>query len=227
MSLDVHGVLLLTAEAEGSLGVLLLLLWLQNPEARALAWWAWGPILRAFSISVYVKYDSSAHLFVVGAANALLFGSYALTWCGTREFQGRDPLAVPLIAAPALWLIGSGLFALSGTLVAYSFLSAALIAAFLWLAAYELMRDRSERLLLRWPAVFILFVNGSVFLLEAPSIGGLDTYHVFSGMALIGTWTLVGAICTTFVLFAMVKERAEFRHKIDRLTVLPRSRWIV
>jgi len=40
MPLDVHDVFLLTAEVEGSLGILLLLLWMQNPEARALAWWA-------------------------------------------------------------------------------------------------------------------------------------------------------------------------------------------
>ena len=221
MPLDVHEIFLLTAEVEGCLGVLLLLLWMQNPEARALAWWAWARILRAFAISIYVKYDSSVHMFVIGAANVVLFGSYMLTWCGAREFEGRDALAIPIATGAALWLIGDRLFAQIGTLAAHSFLSASLIAAFLWLAAYELARERSERLRLRWPAVLILFANGTIFLLEAPSIGWLGTYHLFSGMGLISTWTLVGAICTTFVLFAIVKERAEFRHKIGRLTNPP------
>ena len=160
-------------------------------------------------------------MLIIAAANAFLFASYMLTWCGAREFEGRDPLTVPFATGAALWLIGDRLFALSGTLGAHSILSASLIAAFLWLAAYELVRDRSEHLRLRWPAVLILFANGSIFLLEAPSTGWLGTYHLFSGMGLISTWTLVGAICTTFVLFAIVKERAEFRHKIGRLTNAP------
>lgn len=218
MSLDIHGVFELISEVEGSLGVLLLLLWLQNPKARALAWWAWARILRAFSVSVYLKYDSSAHVLIIDTANALLFVSYALTWCGAREFEGRKPLLVPFVTGTALWLITDRLSIFFGTVLAYSLLSAGLIAAFLWLAAYEFIRDRSEPLKLRWPAAFILLVNGSIFMIAAPWTGWLGTYHLFSGMALLSTWTLVGGICATFVLFAITKERAEFRPKINTLT---------
>jgi diguanylate cyclase (GGDEF)-like protein len=218
MLLDLRELFLFTAEVEGSLGIILLLLWSQNIRGRALAWWGWAHILRAFSVSIYVKYDSSAHVLLIAAANGLLLCSYGLIWSGARQFEGRDPWALPLCAGAALWLTSYVLSVLFGTTAAPALLSASVIAVFLWLAAYELLRDRSQALLLRWPAVLILFANGAYILLDAPLTGWVSTYHVFSGMSLISSGTLLGAICMTMVLFAMVKERVESHLRVESLT---------
>lgn len=85
----------------------------------------------------------------------------------------------------------------------------------------------------RWPAIFIMFAHGSVFLLRtplstAPPWSPAD--HSFSSawLAVISTEALLATISTAFILLAMAKERAELRHKnaalIDPLTGLANRR---
>ena len=191
------------------LRIILLLFWLQDLQLRSLAWWGWSRILRAFAICVYIRFDPGPHWWLVETANALLFASYALTWCGAREFAGRNPLLVPLLTAAGLWFIAQAGFLAFGTVTAHSLTSAALVTAFLWLAASELTRGSLRGLRLRWPAVLILFGYGAIFLVEARSIHWVSSYHLFYGATLLSRWALLGDICAIFVLFGMAKEHAE------------------
>ena len=47
-------------------------------------------------------------------------------------------------------------------------LSSGLITAYTWATAYEFWRGRSEPLVSRWPAIFMLFAHGALFLLRTP-----------------------------------------------------------
>src|SRR5258708_32581200 len=40
--------------------------------------------------------------------------------------------------------------------------------AYAWATAYEFWRGRSEPLVSRWPAIFMLFAHGALFLLRTP-----------------------------------------------------------
>ena len=51
-------------------------------------------------------------------------------------------------------------------------LSSGIITAYTWATAYEFWRGRSEPLVSRWPAIFMLFAHGALFLLRTPLVAG-------------------------------------------------------
>jgi len=50
MAFEVNTLFLLTIDVEAILGLLLLLVWIQNPRVRAVAWWATADLMRAASV---------------------------------------------------------------------------------------------------------------------------------------------------------------------------------
>jgi hypothetical protein len=92
----------------------------------------------------------------------------------------------------------------------------------MWLTAYEFWRGRAERLLSRWPAIFILFANGAVFLLRSPLIAQLAWPTASMCSPAPGwRWSAANRCWRRFrppSLLAMAKERAELRHKTAATT---------
>src|SRR5262249_59643215 len=43
-----------------------------------------------------------------------------------------------------------------------------ILTPYTWLKTYEFWRGRAEPLISRWPAIFLLFAHGSLFLLRTP-----------------------------------------------------------
>ena len=178
-------------------------------------------------------YGSVPDLVSIDLADAILFCSYAVTWTGARVFDGRKPLPGSLIAGAALWLLASQLPGLAAATAIRTMLSATIIAAFIWLTAYEFWRGRGERLVSRWPAIFIMFAHGSVFLLRTPLSAVLawtpsDHALASAWLTVISAEALLATISGAFILLAMAKERTELRHKtaalVDSLTGLANRR---
>jgi diguanylate cyclase (GGDEF)-like protein len=112
-------------------------------------------------------------------------------------------------------------------------LSSGIVAAYTWLTAYEFWRGRSEPLVSRWPAIFMLFAHGALFLLRTPLSRMLPwspTNEVFGSvwLTVLSFEALLFTIAIAFILLAMAKERTEFRHKtaamIDPLTGIANRR---
>jgi diguanylate cyclase (GGDEF)-like protein len=233
MSIDFKTLFLLTLDVEAMLGVLLLFSWMQNTAVRAVAWWGCAHLLRSLSIGLYGMYGALPDLITITVADVILFGSYAVTWTGARIFDGRAPRPGSLITGAAVWLSACQFSEFAQAPAIRASLSAAIIAAFMWLTAYEFWRSRAERLLSRRPAIFILFANGAMFLLRSPPIARLAwpvDEHVLSRawLTVISSESLLATISTAFILLAMAKERAELRHKTaaskDPLTGLANRR---
>jgi diguanylate cyclase (GGDEF)-like protein len=233
MSIDFKTLFLLTLDIEAMLGVLLLFSWMQNTAVRAVAWWGCANLLRSLSIGLYGMYGALPDFITITVADVILFGSYAVTWTGARIFDGRGPRPGSLITGATVWLLACQFSEFAQASAIRASLSAAIIATFMWLTAYEFWRGRAERLLSRWPAIFILFANGAVFLLRSPLIARLawpSDEHVFSSawLTVISSESLLATISTAFILLAMAKERAELRHKTaaarDPLTGLANRR---
>jgi diguanylate cyclase (GGDEF)-like protein len=174
-------------------------------------------------------YGALPDVITITVADVILFSSYAVTWTGARIFDARLPRPGSLITGATLWLLACQFSEFSQASALRTSLSAAIIATFMWLTAYEFWRGRAE-LVSRWPAIFILFANGAVFLLRSPMITQLawpTGEHVFASawLTVISTESLLATISTAFILLAMAKERAELRHKTaaktDALTGLP------
>jgi len=233
MNLDVNTLFLVTMYVEAILGLLLLFAWIQNSQIRAVAWWGCAHLLRAGSIALFGMYGSVSGAISIDLANMILFLSFAVTWSGARVFDGQRVLPMYLLAGPAIWVIVAHLSGIGGGLEVRALLASGIITTYTWLTAYEFWRGRSEPLVSRWPAIFMLFAHGSLFLLRTPLAAMLPwspMNQVFESVWLtaLSFEALLFTIAIAFILLAMAKERTEYRHRtaamVDPLTGIANRR---
>jgi diguanylate cyclase (GGDEF)-like protein len=233
MNLDVNTLFVVAIYVEALLGLLLLFAWAQNTQIRAVAWWGSAHLMRSASISLFGMYGSVSDLISIDLANAILFLSFGVTWTGARVFDQRDPLPAYLLVGPLVWFFVTHVTALSVDLNLRVLLSCGIITTYTWLTAYEFWRGRAEPLVSRWPAIFMLFAHGSLFLLRTP-LGSLLPW-LPAGQLVDSVWlnvmtleALLFTISIAFILLAMAKERAEFRLRaaanVDSLTGIANRR---
>ena len=100
----------------------------------------------------------------------MLFTAFAVTWTGARVFDGRPLEPVYLVTGAVLWLLVCRLPVFADASTPRALLASGIITAYTWLTAYEFWRGRSEPLVSRWPAIFMLFAHGALFLLRTPLV---------------------------------------------------------
>jgi diguanylate cyclase (GGDEF)-like protein len=221
MNLDVNTLFVVTIYVEAILGLLLLFAWAQNTAIHAVAWWGFADLLRAASVMLFGKYGSVSDLVSIDLANAILFTAFAVTWTGARVFDHRKPNWILLFGGAALWLALCRIPAIQGSWDLRMLLSSGIITAYTWATAYEFWRGRSEPLVSRWPAIFMFFAHGALYLLRTPFGAMLAPVNnqVFASVwiTVLSFEALLFTIAIAFILLAMAKERTEYRHKTDSL----------
>jgi diguanylate cyclase (GGDEF)-like protein len=218
MDLDVKTLFLVTMHVEIMLALLLFFAWAQSFNKRALAWWGSAHLLRSASIMLFGLHGSVPNAVSIDLANAALFASFALTWSGARVFDRRSPEPAMALVGVAVWILICRLPPFSTMFELHSLVGAGIVAAYTWLAAYEFWRGRDEALVSRWPAIFLLFAHGALFLLRTPLGAGphtpADAALAQSGwLQLLSLEALLFTISIAFILLAMAKERTEYRHR--------------
>ena len=233
MSLDINTLFLITIYVEAMLGLLLLFAWVQNAQIMAVAWWGSAHLLRAASVVLFGMYGAVSDLISIDLANAVLFTAFAVTWTGARVFDGRTANPIGLFAGAALWLLVCRLPIVTESIDARVLISSGIITTYTWLTAYEFWQGRGEQLVSRWPAIFMLFAHGALFLLRTPLSAILPwsaNAQVFESvwMTVLSFEALLFTIAIAFILLAMAKERTELRHKtaalVDPLTGIANRR---
>jgi diguanylate cyclase (GGDEF)-like protein len=234
MRLDVNTLFMVTVYVETILGLLLLFAWAQNMAIRGVCWWGFAHLVRAASIMLFGMYGSVPDLISIDLANALLFTAFAITWTGARVFDGRPVEPVYLVTGAVVWLLICRLPVLTDALETRSFVASSIITVYTWLTAYEFWRGRKEQLVSRWPAIFMLFAHGSLFLLHTPIVAFLPwspaTADLFGSvwLTVLSFEALLFTISVAFILLAMAKERTELRHRtaamVDPLTGIANRR---
>jgi diguanylate cyclase (GGDEF)-like protein len=234
MNLDINTLFLVTIYVEAILGLLLLFAWVQNTAIHAVAWWGFAHLLRAASVMLFGMYGSVSDLVSIDLANVLLFTAFAVTWGGARVFDGRRPQPLLLFAGAALWLVLCRMPGIGDAFDVRVLWSSGIITAYTWATAYEFWRGRDEPLVSRWPAIFMLFAHGSLYLLRTP-LGAMLPFLPMSHEMFESVWltvlsfeALLFTIAIAFILLAMAKERTELRHKtaalVDPLTGIANRR---
>jgi len=232
MALDINTLFLVTIYVEAILGLLLLFAWVQNPAITAVAWWGVSHLLLSLAIVLYGARGSVSDLLAVDLSHGILFTAFAASWIGARVFDGRPVSYAGLLGGGVLWLIVSRLPVLSQSADLRFIVSSLIIAGYTWATAYELWRGRGEPLVSRWPAIFMFFAQGALFLVRSPLAASLPWVN---GQVFGNVWitalsfeTLLFTIATAFILLAMAKERVELLHKraalVDSLTGLANRR---
>jgi diguanylate cyclase (GGDEF)-like protein len=112
-------------------------------------------------------------------------------------------------------------------------IASGIITTYTWLTAFEFWRGRDEQLVSRWPAIFMLFAHGALFLLRTPLVAVLPwsvTSQVYGSvwLTVLSFEALLFTISIAFILLAMAKERTELRHRtaamVDPLTGIANRR---
>jgi len=233
MNLDVNTLFMVTIYVESILGLLLLFAWVQNTSIKAVAWWGFAHLLRAGSVMLFGMYGNVPDLVSIDLANALLFTAFAVTWTGARVFDGRPAEPVYMVTGAVLWLLVCRLPVIAEAVDARVLIASGIITAYTWLTAFEFWRGRDEPLVSRWPAIFMLFAHGALFLLRTPLITVLPwsvANHVYGSvwLTVLSFEALLFTISIAFILLAMAKERTELRHRtaamVDPLTGIANRR---
>ncbi len=228
MSDGVSTLFSVSISVESMLGLLMLFMWAQNLEIRAVGWWGSAHLLRAGSISLFGLYGQAPDAITIDLANVILLTSFATTWVGTRLYAGRKAKPVLLFAGAIVWLLASQLPGFQQSTAMRSLLSGFIIAGYTWAAAAELWHCPNCQAVSRLPAIFLLFAHGALFLLRTPLSMILPhppgTERVFGSiwLTVLSSEALLFTISIAFILMAMAKERAAFIHKaaamLDPLT---------
>jgi diguanylate cyclase (GGDEF)-like protein len=213
MNLDVNTLFMVTIYVEAILGLLLLFAWAQNTQIYAVAWWGFAHLIRAASIVLFGMYGSAPELITIDLANALLFTAFAVTWA-------------------VIWLLVCRLPVLAEAIETRAMIASGIITAYTWLTAYEFWRGRNEQLVSRWPAIFMLFAHGALFLLRTPLVMLLPwaptNMYGSVWLTVLSFEALLFTISIAFILLAMAKERTELRHRtaamVDPLTGIANRR---
>jgi diguanylate cyclase (GGDEF)-like protein len=215
MHLDPNTLSLVTIYVEAILGLLLLFAWIQNTGIRAVAWWGCAHLLATFSLVLYRMSGTVPDLVSLDVANVILLTTFAITWTGARLFNDRSPSMAGLLAGAVIWLVLCRIPPFAGLLHDRILIGSAIIAAYIWLTAYEFCRGKAEPLVSRWPAILILFAYGSLLLLRRVPMGS-SADQVFGSVwpNVLGVDALLFAISVAFILLAMARERTELRHKL-------------
>jgi len=233
MKLDVNTLFMVTIYVEAILGLLLLFAWAQNTAIHAVCWWGFAHLIRAASVVLFGMYGAAPDIITIDLANALLFTAFAVTWTGARVFDGRPAEPVYLVTGAVLWLLICRLPVLADAVQVRTLIASGIITCYTWLTAYEFWRGRSEQLVSRWPAIFMLFADGSLYLLRTPLVALLpfappEGMYNSVWLTVLSFEGLLFTISVAFILLAMAKERTELRHRnaamLDPLTGIANRR---
>lgn len=222
ISLDVSTLFIVASGVSGSLGLFLLLAWVQD-RMRALAWWGCAYLIGGFAVSIWNIESLISPPLPAGFANALMFVSCGMIWTASRLFHGRPVLWGGFTAGATLWLTANLFPAFRDWTMAQIVLSSLIVASYTFLTSAELWHERRRQPLRRWPAVLVPMLHGAVFLIPIPLASLLPSAsgpaNIASGwIAIFVFGAVLYAVGTAFIGLAVAKERAVRIYKDAAMT---------
>jgi diguanylate cyclase (GGDEF)-like protein len=201
------------------LGLFLLFAWSQEPM-RALGWWGSAYLIGGASGLLWRFGDTVAPAAPPSIATALLFVAVGMIWSATRVFHGRTVHWVAMLSGAAFWLAASFSPAFVASAASRIVVSALILAAYTFLTATELGRERRKSLIRRWPAAFVPMLHGAIFIfpvaLAALSPG--DDNLARGWIAVFAVEILLYVIGTAFMVLILAKDHAVRAYKMAAST---------
>jgi diguanylate cyclase (GGDEF)-like protein len=205
------------------LGALFIAYWMNSRGSPWFGWWSATLILGSGTSALFMLRASAENFFTIGIGNALLLAAFACFWQGARSFERRQPLWLPTLAPPLLWLVLAAIPAVRENIIVRIVVSSSLCAPLLLLAASEFWRGRAERLPSRWPVMVIVASLSLFFALRIPLIDVLP--FPFGALPMqpgwLGAFNLILFAHTLLLVVLMVslsKERLELDQRTKAQT---------
>ena len=222
-TLDVPTLAFVAVCLAATLGVFLIVTWLQQRSVRAFAWWGSAYLIGASSMALWSAPTPIVRL-PGEIPGALMFFACGMIWNGVRVFQGRRLLPAAAFAGAIVWLVGVQLplFAEGG--VARIALGAAVVAAYTYAIAHELRRERRKQRQSRTAAFIVPSLHAGIFLLPLAMRAFLPRVLAESWITVFALESIIYAVGLAFIVLAMVKDHHVYIYRnaatIDPLTEL-------
>ncbi|HTV36103.1 MAG TPA: GGDEF domain-containing protein [Xanthobacteraceae bacterium] len=220
-SLDVGTLFVIATCVTSLLGLFLLFAYLQDRIA-ALAWWGTAYLLGGASAAIWLLGGRISPPLPASTANVLLFVAVGMIWSAARLFHGRRISWSGMLLGSGAWLAACSSPAFAASATCRVGASAVIVAAYTFLTAIELWRERRKPLLRRWPAIFVPMLHGAIFLFPmalATLSFDLDGGVGASGwVALFATEVVLYVVGAAFIVLVLAKDRAVRAYKAASVT---------
>jgi diguanylate cyclase (GGDEF)-like protein len=222
LTLDVQTLSFVAVCVATLLGMFLIFAWLQQPDARALAWWGTAYLIGASSMVLWSA-PNPAVTFPNELPAALIFMACGMIWNGVRLFHGRPILPMAIFAGAFAWLVFCQIPALS-TGIGHFALGTAVVALYTFFIAFEFWRERRHALY-SWPiAIVVSIMHAGIFVIPITLRTFLPVLFANNWLTVFALESIIYAIGTGFVMLLMVKDHHVHIYRkaatIDNLTGL-------
>ena len=193
--------------------------WLKNRRMTWFAWWSASFLFGCAANIAVMFYGLDDNYLAVGVAGAGLIVALLCCWNGARVFERREPMWLPTLALPVIWLAACFVPDFTQAMPYRVVLSSILLAIPPALTSYEFWRGREERLPSRWMIVALFVSLALIFAGRIP----LLAVAPYPFGALPGEPAWVGAfnaalffhtVLLAVVLVAITKERLELEQRM-------------
>ena len=188
------------------LGMFLLFAWLQQRNDRALAWWGSAYLIGASSIALWGAPAPPFNL-PPEIPEALAFVACGMIWNGVRLFHGRQLMPLATFAGAAAWLLLCQLPGLADDSHGRIALGVLVVAAYTFVIAFELWRERRKSLRSRTAAVIVPGLHATIFLMPLVMKAILPDASSGGWLTLFAFETIIYAVGAAFIVLLMVKDQ--------------------
>ena len=205
------------------LGLFLIFAWLQQRDARALAWWGSAYLIGASSM---VMWSAPTPMYALPREfpAALIFVACGMIWNGVRLFHGRRLLPLANFAGAIVWLTLCQVPALKTGGIAHMALGAAVVAGYTFFIAFEFWRERRVAQYSRTIAIVVTVLHAGIFMFPLTLRTFLPKLFAADWLTVFALESIIYAVGTAFIMLLMVKDHHVHIYRkaatIDSLTGL-------
>ena len=221
VSLDVGTLFLIAICVAALLGLFLMFAWMQE-RTLALAWWGLAYLIGGASGALWRFGHLLPPAVPANLATILLFVAVGMIWSGARQFHGLPVQWPAMLFGAAFWLIACFVPAFAMSAASRIVVCAIIVAAYTFLTAAELRRERRRSLIRRWPAIFVPMLHGAIFLFPVAlaTLSADDGLHsVARGwIAVFAIEILLYVVGTAFIVLILAKDHTVHLYKTAATT---------
>ena len=225
--LDLPTLAFVSIALAGLLGLFLLLCWMQERDVRPLAWWGSAYLIGAASMALWLMPQPRLPVpREVPEAMTLL--ACGVVWSGIRLFYGRELRPLAALAGAIVWPVFCAMPGVGEGGNARVTLAALLVAAYTFLIACELRRERRKSRGSRAAGVIVPCLHAAIFILPLVMQRAIPAETAPQWVTVFVLETIIYAVGTAFIVLLLVKDHHLYVYRraatTDHLTGLPNRR---
>jgi len=211
----------------GLLGLFLVICWVQERDVRPLAWWGSAYLIGAGAMALWLTPQQRIPV-PPEVPEAMTLLACGVIWSGIRLFHGRELRPLGAFAGALAWPVLCQMPDAGQGTHARITLGALLVAAYTFVIAWELWRERRKSLYSRAAAVIVPCLHAAIFLMPLAMQRYMPDAVAAKWLTVFVLESMIYAVGAAFIVLLMVKDQHLHVYRraatIDHLTGLPNRR---